>query len=83
MTKARTIAELHYPNKAGNRFDEKHRQSRINALEKLITKQLILSGVSHQRELLIRYNEYLRKQYFAERIEPDKVDVETFLINCG
>ena len=45
MTKARTIAELHYPNKAGNRFDEKHRQSRINALEKLITKQLTLTDV--------------------------------------
>ena len=52
MTKARTIAELHYPNKAGNRFDEKHRQSRINALEKLITKQLTLTDVSQQRELL-------------------------------
>ena len=45
MTKARTIAELHYPNKAGNRFDEKYRQSRINALEKLITKQLTLTDV--------------------------------------
>ena len=47
MTKARTIAELHYPNKAGNRFDEKYRQSRINALEKLITKQLTLTDVSN------------------------------------
>ena len=45
MTKARTIAELHYPNKAGNRFDEKYRQSRINSLEKLITKQLTLTDV--------------------------------------
>ncbi len=47
MTKARTIAELHYPNKAGNRFDEKYRQSRINSLEKLITKQLILTDVGN------------------------------------
>ena len=45
MKKARTIAELHYPNKAGNRFDEKYRQSRINSLEKLITKQLTLTDV--------------------------------------
>ena len=45
MKKARTIAELHYPNKAGNRFDEKYRQSRINALEKLIAEQLTLTDV--------------------------------------
>ena len=45
MKKARTIAELHYPNKAGNRFDEKYRQSRINALEKLIAEQLTLTVV--------------------------------------
>tara|TARA_R110000868_G_scaffold178982_1_gene418912 strand:+ start:162 stop:302 length:141 start_codon:yes stop_codon:yes gene_type:complete len=45
MTKERKIAELHYPNKAGNRFDEKYRQSRINALEKLIAEQLTLTVV--------------------------------------
>mgnify|MGYP003627832543 CR=1 FL=1 len=59
MTKARTIAELHYPNKAGNRFDEMLRQSRINALEKLITKQLTLTDVSNQREPLLAYHKHL------------------------
>ena len=55
MKKARTIAELHYPNKAGNRFDEKYRQSRINALEKLIAEQLTLTDVSQRSKLYFAF----------------------------
>ena len=68
MTKARTISELHYPNKAGNRFDEKYRQSRINALEKLITKQLTLTDVGCS--------------FLDELIEKHKANKKLALINC-
>ena len=66
MKKARTIAELHYPNKAGNRFDEKYRQSRINALEKLIAEQLTLTDVVkslpiERPKLTTSYNELIQK----------------------
>jgi len=45
MTKARTIAEMHYFNKSNDTVDELYRQNKIDSLEKLITKQLILSDV--------------------------------------
>ena len=73
MTKARTIAELHYPNKAGNRFDEKYRQSRINSLEKLITKQLTLTDVGNP----------LKCDFCgADEIYPN-LDIRLYQCKCG
>ena len=69
MKKARTIAGLHYPNKAGNRFDEKYRQSRINALEKLIAEQLTLTDVVNCVYVVTErdnYGEQLFRQVFAK-----------------
>jgi hypothetical protein len=53
MTKARTIAKMHYLNKASNTVDKLYRQNRIKSLEKLITEQLILSDVSHSKNLTL------------------------------
>ena len=55
----REIAEMHYQQETNNEPDEKYKQMRINALEKLLTKQLNILYVSKRSELLSKFYTHL------------------------
>ena len=50
-----------------------------NDIEKVADKICSLFNVSQQRELLIDYSNYLRKEYFNRHLEPDYCDVDEYL----
>jgi len=68
MENIREIAEMHYQQETKNNTDEKYKQSRINALEKLLTEQLNIAFVSKQRELLIAFSDKWNKTPFKDQV---------------
>lgn len=74
MKTFREIAEMHYQSETSNEPDERYRQNRINALEKLLTEQLNILLVSKQRELLFAVLDHIRDKRITIRyISNDEV----------